>query len=119
MQAVLTASGKRFLVDAQWDPVEFLSWLLHELHRDLGGTRKHGSSVVDRALQGELLVTTRKDSKAADGTVTTTETKDKCARPPRTRRGFPSVRLFCGCRSRRVRHSARPGRWAQRPGAES
>lgn len=91
MQAVLTASGKRFLVDSQGDPVEFLSWLLHELHKELGGTKKFGSSVIDRALQGELLVTTLKDTKQADGTVTTKETKDKCAdwawRRGRPRRG--------------------------------
>lgn len=80
MQAVLTASGKRFLVDTQGDPVEFVSWLLHELHKELGGTKKFGSSVIDRALQGELLVTTLKDAKQPDGTVVTTETTDKCAR---------------------------------------
>jgi hypothetical protein len=32
LQAV-RASNKRFLIDRQGDPVEFLAWFLHELHR--------------------------------------------------------------------------------------
>ena len=84
LQAVMQASNKRFLVDRQGDPVEFLAWFLHELHRcaaspacvasgccltcapppclrsDLGGTKQPGSSIVDHAFQvrtsfGELL----------------------------------------------------------------
>jgi U4/U6.U5 tri-snRNP-associated protein 2 len=33
LQAVVRASNKRFLIDRQGDPVEFLAWFLHELHR--------------------------------------------------------------------------------------
>jgi U4/U6.U5 tri-snRNP-associated protein 2 len=33
LQAVVSASKKRFRIDAQGDPVEFLAWFLHELHR--------------------------------------------------------------------------------------
>ena len=33
MQAVMQESGKRFLIDKQSDPVQFLTWLLNALHR--------------------------------------------------------------------------------------
>ncbi len=33
LQAVVSASKKRFRIDRQGDPVEFLAWFLHELHR--------------------------------------------------------------------------------------
>ena len=58
MQAVQLASKKRFVLDAQGDPVEFLTWLLHTLHRDLGGSKKPRSSIVARCFQGQLVVTT-------------------------------------------------------------
>ena len=29
----MSASRKRFRIDSQGDPVEFLAWFLHELHR--------------------------------------------------------------------------------------
>jgi U4/U6.U5 tri-snRNP-associated protein 2 len=44
MQAVMAASNKRFIIDRQSDPVEFLSWLVNSLHLDLtGGKRKKRS----------------------------------------------------------------------------
>lgn len=44
VQAVMSASGKRFIIDKQSDPVEFLSWLINTLHMDLtGGKRKKRS----------------------------------------------------------------------------
>jgi hypothetical protein len=78
LQAVVRASNKRFLIDRQGDPVEFLAWFLHELHRcvrtclfvllvicllnecmhrrsDLGGTKQPGSSSLDHAFQVRLL----------------------------------------------------------------
>ena len=43
-QAVMSASGKRFIIDQQSDPVDFLSWLVNTLHHDLtGGKRKKRS----------------------------------------------------------------------------
>lgn len=40
----MSASGKRFIIDQQSDPVEFLSWLVNTLHHDLtGGKRKKRS----------------------------------------------------------------------------
>jgi len=66
MQAVLAASKRRFLVDAQSDPVDFLSWLLHQLHQDLSGKKKGGKSVINRCFQGELEVTTVGGGAGAD-----------------------------------------------------
>ena len=58
MQAVMGASAKRFGADVQRDPVEFWSWLLNALHRDLTGGRPRRRSVITDAFQGELEVTT-------------------------------------------------------------
>ena len=44
----------------QSDPMDFLAWLLNALHTGLGGTRKPGSSIIHKALQGTVQVTTRK-----------------------------------------------------------
>ena len=44
VQAVMSASGKRFIIDKQSDPLDFLSWLVNSLHTDLtGGKRKKRS----------------------------------------------------------------------------
>ncbi len=40
----MSASGKKFIIDRQSDPVDFLSWLVNTLHSDLtGGKRKKRS----------------------------------------------------------------------------
>ena len=40
----MSASGKRFIIDKQSDPLDFLSWLVNSLHTDLtGGKRKKRS----------------------------------------------------------------------------
>ena len=44
LQEVGRASGGKFRLEAQGDPVEFLRWLLNDLHRDLGGGKKKKSS---------------------------------------------------------------------------
>ena len=44
LQEVGRASGGKFRLEAQGDPVEFLGWLLNRLHKDLGGTKKNNSS---------------------------------------------------------------------------
>lgn len=44
LQEVGRASGGKFSLERQGDPVEFLGWLLNRLHKDLGGTKKKGSS---------------------------------------------------------------------------
>jgi U4/U6.U5 tri-snRNP-associated protein 2 len=45
LQEVNRASGGKFLPDKQGDPVDFLGWLLNQLHKDLGGNKKRNSSV--------------------------------------------------------------------------
>jgi len=44
LQEVGRASGGKFRLETQGDPVEFLRWLLNELHRDMGGSKKTNSS---------------------------------------------------------------------------
>ena len=52
LQAISTASTKRFTSTVQADPRDFLTWFLNSLHQDLGGTKALGSSAVARAFQG-------------------------------------------------------------------
>jgi len=59
VQAISTASKKRFHINRRADVSEFLSWFLNNLHTGIGGTRKPGSSVVHEAFQGFVDVTTR------------------------------------------------------------
>ena len=59
-QAIMHASSNKFKIGAQTDPMDFLAWLLNALHTALGGTRKPGSSIIHKALQGSVEVTTRK-----------------------------------------------------------
>lgn len=54
LQEVGVASGRRFVLTEAGDPLEFLSWLLNSLHRDLGGSKKPNSSVIHSAFQGGL-----------------------------------------------------------------
>jgi len=61
--AVADASDKRYRVGRQAEAGEFMAWLLHQLHVGLGGTRKHGSSVVHDIFQGNVEVTTRQRRK--------------------------------------------------------
>jgi U4/U6.U5 tri-snRNP-associated protein 2 len=51
MQAVMTASAKRFTIDKQSDPVDFLSWFLNALHAELTGGRRKRPSIVSRCFQ--------------------------------------------------------------------
>ncbi|KAG2022781.1 ubiquitin C-terminal hydrolase Ubp10 [Coprinopsis cinerea AmutBmut pab1-1] len=59
LQEVNRASGGKFRLEEQGDPVEFLGWLLNHLHKDLGGTKKKGSSIIFKTFQGELRVETQ------------------------------------------------------------
>jgi len=60
MQAVMGTSGKKFEIEKQGDPVEFLSWLLNKLHHDITGGKVKRRSVITDSLQGEIQVTTAK-----------------------------------------------------------
>jgi U4/U6.U5 tri-snRNP-associated protein 2 len=56
LQEASTASGRRYKVTEAADPLDFLSWLLNALHRDLGGTKRARSSIVYSLFQGQLRV---------------------------------------------------------------
>jgi U4/U6.U5 tri-snRNP-associated protein 2 len=44
LQEVGRASAGKFRLETQGDPVEFMGWLLNQLHKDMGGTKKKNSS---------------------------------------------------------------------------
>jgi len=66
LQAAMHESGNRFKIGVQTDPMDFLAWLLNALHTALGGTKKPGSSVIQRAFQGTVRVTTIKADETED-----------------------------------------------------
>jgi U4/U6.U5 tri-snRNP-associated protein 2 len=51
MQAVMTASAKKFTIEKQSDPVDFLSWFLNMLHADLTGGKRKKPSIISRCFQ--------------------------------------------------------------------
>ncbi len=51
MQAVMMASAKRFTIDKQSDPVDFLSWFLNTVHADLTGGKRKKASIISRCFQ--------------------------------------------------------------------
>ena len=53
------ASGSRYRIGVQSDPMDFLAWLLNALHTALGGTKAAGSSIIHTTFQGTVEVTTR------------------------------------------------------------
>eukprot|EP01104_Vermistella_antarctica_P009036 TRINITY_DN2309_c0_g3_i1.p1 TRINITY_DN2309_c0_g3~~TRINITY_DN2309_c0_g3_i1.p1 ORF type:complete len:533 (+),score=155.79 TRINITY_DN2309_c0_g3_i1:28-1626(+) len=55
LQAISDASKKKFVIGKGCDPIDFLSWFLNTLHRQLGGTGKR-SSIITKCFQGEMLV---------------------------------------------------------------
>jgi U4/U6.U5 tri-snRNP-associated protein 2 len=58
MQAVSIASNKRFTTEKKGDPVEFMLWLVNQLHLDLTGGKRKRPSIITECLQGELEVVT-------------------------------------------------------------
>jgi len=67
LQAISSASNKRFRIGEQADPLVFLSWFLNTLHKDLGGTKKKNSSVIYQAFQGEVNVDSEQPVKPNNG----------------------------------------------------
>jgi U4/U6.U5 tri-snRNP-associated protein 2 len=59
LQEVGKRSGGKFKMTEQGDPVEFLGWLVNTLHRDLGGSKKKGSSVIYSTFQGKVQIETQ------------------------------------------------------------
>mmetsp|Transcript_3367 Transcript_3367/g.6997 ORF Transcript_3367/g.6997 Transcript_3367/m.6997 type:complete len:480 (-) Transcript_3367:88-1527(-) len=60
MQAVMAHSKKKFTIEKQADPVEFMSWMLNTLHFEMTGGKVKRRSVIHDNLQGEIEVTTEK-----------------------------------------------------------
>ncbi|KAM0030214.1 putative ubiquitinyl hydrolase 1 [Helianthus debilis subsp. tardiflorus] len=57
LQAVMKASGSRFRIGVQSDPVEFMSWLLNTIQADLKSySRISNNNIVHQCFQGELEV---------------------------------------------------------------
>ena len=55
MQAVMMASAKRFTIDKQSDPVDFLSWFLNTVHADLTGSKRKKASIFSRCFQVRVI----------------------------------------------------------------
>lgn len=60
LQAVVLWSNKKFQITEQGDPVEFLSWFLHTLHKQLRGNKQPNSSIINKSFLGEMKIYTRK-----------------------------------------------------------
>ena len=54
VQEVAVSSQNKFHIGKQAEAVELLVWLLNELHRGLGGSKKPNSSIIYRTFQGSL-----------------------------------------------------------------
>jgi len=58
LQAISVASNKKFSLGALGDPLEFIQYFLNHLHRNLGGGKKAGSSIIYQCFQGFVEVKT-------------------------------------------------------------
>ncbi|KII66179.1 U4/U6.U5 tri-snRNP-associated protein 2 [Thelohanellus kitauei] len=60
VQCVVKVSKKRFMLEKQKDPIEFLSWFLNNLHLALNLDKKRKVLIVKRTFQGKLKTSSRK-----------------------------------------------------------
>lgn len=60
LQAVVLWSSKGFQITEQGDPIDFISWFLHALHKALKGTKDANSSIIFKSFLGEMKIFTRK-----------------------------------------------------------
>ena len=67
LQEVNRASDGKFRLEKQGDPIDFISWLLNKLHKDLGGTKKRTSSIIFATFQGTIRVDTQQVLVRAEG----------------------------------------------------
>jgi U4/U6.U5 tri-snRNP-associated protein 2 len=55
LQQVMATTKNHFRTDTQGDPADFLTRLLNELHKQLGGNpKKQGSSIIHKLFQGQV-----------------------------------------------------------------
>ena len=67
LQQISRQSSKRFDLLNQSDPVDFLSWLLNNMHLALGGSKtKPGTSIIQRVFQGKLKIESQQITAKAD-----------------------------------------------------
>jgi U4/U6.U5 tri-snRNP-associated protein 2 len=60
LQSIVLWSKKRFQIIEQSDPIDFLTWFLHELHKQLRGNKKPDSSIINKTFLGEMKIFSRK-----------------------------------------------------------
>lgn len=58
IQAISSASSKKFQIGERKDASQFVAWLLFELHKGSGGGKKKNSSFIHECFQGEIRVET-------------------------------------------------------------
>ncbi|KAI8327913.1 hypothetical protein BC941DRAFT_364269 [Chlamydoabsidia padenii] len=67
LQEISSASGKRFKLTTQGNAIDFLSWFLNTIHRDLGGSKKQNSSIVYQTFQGQVQMESQEIGPADNG----------------------------------------------------
>jgi U4/U6.U5 tri-snRNP-associated protein 2 len=60
LQSIVLWSKKRFQITEQGDPIEFLSWFLHSLHKQLKSSKTPNSSIINKTFLGEMKIYARK-----------------------------------------------------------
>ena len=57
LQAILVSSDKKFQIEKQSDPADFFAWIVNSLHIGLTGGKRKKPSIITKALQGQLEIT--------------------------------------------------------------
>lgn len=84
LQAVVLWSNKKFQIIEQGDPIDFLTWFLNELHRNLRGKKDPNSSIIYKSFLGQMNVYTKKippvecDEVQKEILLATEEYQEKC-----------------------------------------
>ena len=65
MLQAISVESRKYFESKNYEPVEFLSWFLNHLHKDLGGTKRPGSSIVHACFQGLVQVSTHNTKKSS------------------------------------------------------
>lgn len=60
LQAISLCSKKCFQITEQADPIDFISWFLNSLHKQLKSKTNADDSIIYRAFRGEMKIFTRK-----------------------------------------------------------
>lgn len=60
LQAISLCSKKQFQITEQADPIDFISWFLNSLHKQLKSKQNPDDSIIYRSFRGEMRIFTRK-----------------------------------------------------------